>query len=142
MEGSPYKKFSISRGKGAVLGTGPGIIRSGEPGFLLAGILGTGVPSSGDPEAGVLPGVWMNSIPEYFFPNSLPLIARFRHRTWGIAYSLKSTGVAHSQQASLRQDIAPVVLRSRFHSGWNRTLNPGEDQFPLYQTWVWCYLDP
>ncbi|KAH0898844.1 LOW QUALITY PROTEIN: hypothetical protein HID58_048412, partial [Brassica napus] len=27
---------------------------------------GTGVPPSGDPEAGVLPGVWKNSIPEYF----------------------------------------------------------------------------
>ncbi|KAF3597864.1 hypothetical protein DY000_02020575 [Brassica cretica] len=84
MEGSPYQKFSISRGKGAVLGAGPGIIRSGELGFLLAGILGTGVPSSGDPEAGVLPGIWRNSIPEYFSPT-----------------------------ASLRQDIAPVVLRSR-----------------------------
>ncbi|KAF3587902.1 hypothetical protein F2Q69_00031251 [Brassica cretica] len=32
-------------------------------GLILAGILGTGVPSSGDPEAGVLPGVWRNSIP-------------------------------------------------------------------------------
>ncbi|KAF2582934.1 hypothetical protein F2Q68_00004458 [Brassica cretica] len=50
MEGSPYRKFSFSRGKGAVLGTGPGVLRSGEPGFLLAGILRTGVPSSGDPE--------------------------------------------------------------------------------------------
>ena len=57
MEGSPYWKFSFSRGKGAVLGTGPGVLRSGEPGFLPAGILETGVPSSGDSEAGVLPGV-------------------------------------------------------------------------------------
>ncbi|KAF3502437.1 hypothetical protein F2Q69_00042183 [Brassica cretica] len=52
-------------------GTGPGKLHSGEPGFFLAGILGTGVPSSRDPEAGVLPG------------------------------------------ASLRQDIALVILRSR-----------------------------
>ncbi|KAF2613861.1 hypothetical protein F2Q70_00011206 [Brassica cretica] len=50
------------------MGTGPGVLRSGEPAFLLAGILGTRVPSSGDPEAGVLPGVWTNSIPEYFSP--------------------------------------------------------------------------
>ncbi|KAF3490223.1 hypothetical protein F2Q69_00053300 [Brassica cretica] len=62
MEGSPYRKFSISRGKGSVLGTGPGVIRSREPGFLLAGILlagilRIGVLSSGDPEAGVLLGV-------------------------------------------------------------------------------------
>ncbi|KAF3591079.1 hypothetical protein DY000_02021593 [Brassica cretica] len=71
MEGSPYQKFSFSWGKGAVLGTGPGVLRTGEMGFLLAGIMRTGVPSSGDPEAGVLPG------------------------------------------ASLRQDIAPVILRSR-----------------------------
>ncbi|KAF3528809.1 hypothetical protein DY000_02040856 [Brassica cretica] len=71
MEDSPCRKFSFSRGKGAVLGTRPGVLRSGEPGFLLAGILRTGVPSSRDPEAGVLPG------------------------------------------ASVRQDIAPVILRSR-----------------------------
>ncbi|KAF3488124.1 hypothetical protein F2Q69_00053298 [Brassica cretica] len=57
MEGSPYRKFSISRGKGSVLGTGPGVLRSREPGFLLAGILRIGVLSSGDPEAGVLLGV-------------------------------------------------------------------------------------
>ncbi|KAF3576945.1 hypothetical protein DY000_02030713 [Brassica cretica] len=63
MEGSPYRKFFISRGRGAVLGTRPGVLRSGEPGFLLVGILGTGVPSTGDPEAGILPGVWRNSIP-------------------------------------------------------------------------------
>ncbi|KAF3571189.1 hypothetical protein F2Q69_00059523 [Brassica cretica] len=37
MEGSPYQKFSFSRGKGAVLGTGPEVFRSGEPGCLLAG---------------------------------------------------------------------------------------------------------
>ncbi|KAF2565109.1 hypothetical protein F2Q70_00017486 [Brassica cretica] len=37
----------------------------------------------------------------------LPLIARFRHRTRGITYALKSTGVAHFQQAFPRQDIAP-----------------------------------
>ncbi|KAF3549605.1 hypothetical protein DY000_02007544 [Brassica cretica] len=59
-------------------GTGPGELHSGEPGFLLAGT------------------------------QSLPLIARFRHRTWGITCALKSTGVAHSQQASLRQNIAPM----------------------------------
>ncbi|KAF3535326.1 hypothetical protein F2Q69_00021780 [Brassica cretica] len=47
MEGSPYRKFSFSQGKGAVLGTGPGVLRSGEPGFLLAGILRTGVLPAG-----------------------------------------------------------------------------------------------
>ncbi|KAH0858981.1 hypothetical protein HID58_087242 [Brassica napus] len=54
--GSPYQKFSISRRKGGDPGTGPGKLHSGEPGLLLAGILGTGVPSSGDPEACVMPG--------------------------------------------------------------------------------------
>ncbi|KAF3531425.1 hypothetical protein DY000_02039524 [Brassica cretica] len=57
MEGSPYRKFSISRRKGGDPGTGHGKLHSGELGFLLAGILGTGVPSNGDPEAGVPPGV-------------------------------------------------------------------------------------
>ncbi|KAF3562115.1 hypothetical protein DY000_02014303 [Brassica cretica] len=70
MEGSPYRKFSFSRGKGAVPGTRPGVLRRWEMG--------------------------------------LPLIARFRHRTRGITCALKSTGVAHSQQASLKQDIAPM----------------------------------
>ncbi|KAF2561158.1 hypothetical protein F2Q70_00017638 [Brassica cretica] len=37
MEGSPYRKFFFSRGKGAVPGTRPGELHSGEPGFLLAG---------------------------------------------------------------------------------------------------------
>ncbi|KAF2550301.1 hypothetical protein F2Q68_00035281 [Brassica cretica] len=36
-------------------------LHSGELGFLLAGILGTRVPSSGDPEAGVLPGAGLRS---------------------------------------------------------------------------------
>ncbi|KAF3598668.1 hypothetical protein F2Q69_00035095 [Brassica cretica] len=70
MEGSPYWKFSFSRGKGTVPGTGLGVLRSGEPG--------------------------------------LPLIGRFRHGTRGITCALKSTGVAHSKQTSLRQDIAPM----------------------------------
>ncbi|KAF3579426.1 hypothetical protein DY000_02031574 [Brassica cretica] len=77
MEVSPYRKFSISRGKVVVLGTGPGVLRSGEPGFLLTRILGTGVPSSGDPEAGVLPRVWRNSTPEYFSPTVCPLLVDF-----------------------------------------------------------------
>ncbi|KAF3574801.1 hypothetical protein F2Q69_00059721 [Brassica cretica] len=77
MEDSPCRKFSFSRGKGAVLGTRPGVLRSGEPRFLLAGILRTGVPSSRDPEAGVLPGVWRNSIPEYFPPTVCPLLLDF-----------------------------------------------------------------
>ena len=57
--------------------TGTGILHSGEPGFLLAGILGTRVPSSGDPEAGVLPRVWRNSILEYFSPTVCPLLLDF-----------------------------------------------------------------
>ncbi|KAL0645666.1 hypothetical protein Bca4012_043957 [Brassica carinata] len=77
MEGSPYRKFSISRRKGADPGTRPGKLHSGEPGFLLAGILGTGVPSSGDPETGVLPGVRRNSIPEYFSPTVCLLLLDF-----------------------------------------------------------------
>ena len=43
----------------------------------------------------------------------MPLISRFRPRTRGITCALKSTGVAHSQQASPGQDIAPVILLSQ-----------------------------
>ncbi|KAF2583137.1 hypothetical protein F2Q68_00004581 [Brassica cretica] len=37
MEGSPYQNISISRRKGAVPGTGPGMFPSGDPGCHLAG---------------------------------------------------------------------------------------------------------
>ncbi|KAF3532743.1 hypothetical protein DY000_02042929 [Brassica cretica] len=50
MEGSPYRKFSISRRKGSDPETEPEKLHNGEPGFLPVGILGTGVPSSGNPE--------------------------------------------------------------------------------------------
>ncbi|KAF3603033.1 hypothetical protein F2Q69_00036260 [Brassica cretica] len=96
MEGSPYRKFSFSRRKGAVPGTGPEVLHSGEPG--------------------------------------LPLIARFSHRTRGITCALKSTGVAHSQQASIRQDIAPVILRSRVPLCPEPYSEPGGGLIPLFQT--------
>ncbi|KAF3593572.1 hypothetical protein DY000_02022837 [Brassica cretica] len=51
-------------------------------------------------------------IPGYFFPNSLPLIYRFCHRSRGITCALKSIRVAHSQQAPLRQDPVPLILLS------------------------------
>ncbi|KAF3557920.1 hypothetical protein F2Q69_00013497 [Brassica cretica] len=73
-EGQAPIGCKIAKGKGAVLGTGPGILCRGEPGFLLAGILGTGF----DPYCSISSS------------NS------------GITCALKSTGVAHSQQASLR----------------------------------------
>ncbi|KAF3571830.1 hypothetical protein F2Q69_00059540 [Brassica cretica] len=91
MEGSPYRKFSFSWGKGAVPCTGPKILHSGKP--------------------------------------SLPLIARFCHRTRGITCALKSTGVAHSQQASLRQDIAPME-KLWFSDGVLETVEPGALTFP------------
>ncbi|KAF3584548.1 hypothetical protein F2Q69_00030005 [Brassica cretica] len=59
MEGSPYRNISISRRKGAVPWTGPGMF------------------PSGDPEAGVLSGVWRNSIPEYFCPTVCLLFLDF-----------------------------------------------------------------
>ncbi|KAF3539848.1 hypothetical protein F2Q69_00023178 [Brassica cretica] len=103
MEGSPYQKFSIFRRKGSDPKTEPGKRHSGEPGFLPAGILGTGVPSSGDPEAGVLPGVWRNSIPEYFPQQFAPYC------------SISSS--------NLGNNLCTQVNRSR-----NRILNPGDDQ--------------
>ncbi|KAF3500551.1 hypothetical protein F2Q69_00042901 [Brassica cretica] len=41
MEGTPYRKFSVSRRKEGDLGTGPRKLHIGEPGFLLVGIQGS-----------------------------------------------------------------------------------------------------
>ena len=68
-------------------------------------------------------------IPKYFFPNSLPLISRFRHQIRGITCALKSTGVAHSQQAPLRQDPVPLILLSWVPLKPELILNPGENWF-------------
>ena len=45
----------------------------------MAARAGPRVSPSGDPEAGVLPGVWRNSIPEYFFPQHGPFTIRSDH---------------------------------------------------------------
>ncbi|KAF3602228.1 hypothetical protein F2Q69_00035314 [Brassica cretica] len=94
MEGSPYRKFSFSRRKGAVAGTGPRILHSGDLGRLLAG---TQRPVS---------------------------------CLGGITCALKSTEVAHSQQAFPRQDIAPVILLSRVPLRLEPHSESGEDRFP------------
>ncbi|KAF2576234.1 hypothetical protein F2Q70_00003798 [Brassica cretica] len=92
---------------------------------------GTGprVPFSGYLERSCIgdPGVWRNDT-GVFFPNSLPLIARFRHRTRGITCALKSTRVAHSQQAPLRQDSASSVSLSWIPLKPELVLNPGKDR--------------
>ncbi|KAF3494541.1 hypothetical protein DY000_02053516 [Brassica cretica] len=62
---------------------GPGAFPSGDPAHLLAG---TRRPVS---------------------------CLGFRHRTRVITCALKSTGVAHSQHDSLRQDVAPIIPLSR-----------------------------
>ncbi|KAF2595811.1 hypothetical protein F2Q68_00010716 [Brassica cretica] len=61
-----------------------------------------------------------------FFPNSLPLISRFCHRSRGITCALKSTGVAYSQQAPLRQDPVPLVLLAWVPLKPELILNPGK----------------
>ncbi|KAH0899578.1 LOW QUALITY PROTEIN: hypothetical protein HID58_049146 [Brassica napus] len=72
MEGSPYRKFSISW-KGARF-QGP------NSGFLLAGTWS--VPLSGTRESGSCLEAGGNDT-GVFFPNSLLLISRFRHRSRG-----------------------------------------------------------
>ncbi|KAF3554568.1 hypothetical protein F2Q69_00013616 [Brassica cretica] len=64
-----------------------------------------------------------------FFPNSLPLSSRFSHRSRRITSALKSTEVAHSQQAPLRQDPVPLVLLAWVPLKPELILNPGEDRF-------------
>uniref|UniRef100_M4EH06 Uncharacterized protein n=1 Tax=Brassica campestris TaxID=3711 RepID=M4EH06_BRACM len=103
-----------------------GHIRIGLPEYAEEGssVPGTEfeVPSSGDLEArGNDTGV--------FFPNSLPLISRFCHRSRGITCALKSTGVDHSQQAPLRQDPVPLVFLAWVPLKPKLILNPGNTFF-------------
>ncbi|KAF2559237.1 hypothetical protein F2Q68_00016376 [Brassica cretica] len=100
MEGFPYRKFFFSRRNGVVPGTGPRILRSRDLGYLRSGDLS-------------------------IFPNSLPLTSRFCHRTRGITCALKSTGVAHSQQAFPRQDITPAGATLWASDGVLETAEPG-----------------
>ena len=97
------------------------------------------VPGSGDlerslnrdPEVRVLPGVRRKMIPEYFPPNSLPLISRFRHRFRGITCALESTGVAHSQQVPLQ---AGQLARKLYPGSLlDRVLTPGSSEI-----WILC----
>ncbi|KAF2554994.1 hypothetical protein F2Q68_00016359 [Brassica cretica] len=117
MEGSPYQKFSIFRRKGGDPETEPGKLPSGEPGFLPAGSWEPGFLPAGSWEPGFRPAGIQRSVSclgsggiQYLsiFPQQFPLIARFRHRTRGITCALKSTGVSHSQQASLRPGSGAV----------------------------------
>ncbi|KAF3551887.1 hypothetical protein DY000_02008304 [Brassica cretica] len=113
MEGFPSRKFSISW-KGARF-------RGPSSGFLLAGT--RSVPLSGTRGSGSCLEAGENGT-GVFFPNSLPLISRFRHRSRGITCALKSTGVAHSQQAPLRQDPIPLILISWVPLKAELILNP------------------
>ncbi|KAG5388807.1 hypothetical protein IGI04_030348 [Brassica rapa subsp. trilocularis] len=82
------------------------------PGFLLVGTRGTHLSGIRGSESCLEAGGKNTGI---FFPNSLPLISRLCHRSQGITCTLKSTGVAHSQQA-------PVPLKSEL------ILNLGKDR--------------
>ncbi|KAL0684136.1 hypothetical protein Bca4012_050984 [Brassica carinata] len=118
MEGSPYRKFSVSW-KGARF-RGPNSV------FLLAGT--QSVPLSGTRGSGsCLEGGGNDT--GIFFPNRLPLISRFRHRSRGITCALKSAEVAYSQQASPRLDPVPLILLSWVPLKPELILNPGEDRF-------------
>ncbi|KAH0910768.1 hypothetical protein HID58_034089 [Brassica napus] len=56
-----------------------------------------------------------------FFPNSLPFISRLCHRSRGITCALKSTGVAHAQQAPFRQDPIPMIFNFFYLPGDDKT---------------------
>ncbi|KAF2557699.1 hypothetical protein F2Q68_00016357 [Brassica cretica] len=62
MEGSPYRNISISRRKGAVTGTGPGILHCGDPGCFLAG---TQRPVSCLGSGGIQ---YLSTFPQHFTP--------------------------------------------------------------------------
>ncbi|KAF2583065.1 hypothetical protein F2Q68_00005399 [Brassica cretica] len=63
MEGSPYRKFSIFRRKGSDPETEPRKLHSGEPGFLLAGILGTGVLPRASLSQDIAPVILRSRVP-------------------------------------------------------------------------------
>ena len=117
MDGSLYRKFFISRGRGAVLGTRPGVLRSEELGVLLVEILGTGVPSTGDPEAGILSGVWRNSIPEYFSP-TVPVVVFLRKAEDGPCEKQNILGVQGTPGPYQAPDLKrnPTVLQYDYGS--------------------------
>ena len=118
MKVSPYRKFSISW-KGARF-QGP------NSGFLLAGTWS--VPLSGIRRSGSCLEAGGNDT-GVFFPQQFAPYSRFCHRSRGITCALKSTGVAHSQQAVLRQDSVPLILLSWVPLEPELILNPGEDRF-------------
>ncbi|KAF2542017.1 hypothetical protein F2Q70_00035337 [Brassica cretica] len=69
--------------------------------------------------------------PEYFI---FAPYCSIRHRTREITCALKSTRVAYSQQASLRKDIAPVIMRYQMEKLWVsdgvlETVEPGALMF-------------
>ena len=118
MEGSPYRKFSISWKGARFQGPNSGFLLAGTWSVPLSGTRGSGsYLEAGGNDTGV------------FFPNSLPLISWFCHRSRGITCALESTGVAHSQQAPLRQDPVPLILLSWVPLKAELILNPGEDRF-------------
>ncbi|KAG5397542.1 hypothetical protein IGI04_019356 [Brassica rapa subsp. trilocularis] len=93
MEGSPYRKFSISWKGARFQGPNSEFLLAGTWSVLLSGTRGSGsCLEAGGNDTGIF----------------LPLISRFCHRSRGITCALKSTGVAHSQQAPLRQDPVPL----------------------------------
>ncbi|KAF2618336.1 hypothetical protein F2Q68_00038658 [Brassica cretica] len=129
MEGSPFRKFSFSRRKGAVPGTRPGILRSGEPGCLLAvtrrpvSFLGCG---------GIL---YLSIFSQQFVPYCLISSSNSGNNL--------CTQVIRSCSFSagfLRQDISPVILLSRVPLRPEPHSEPGGGPIPLYQIGVWRFF--
>ncbi|KAF3531141.1 hypothetical protein DY000_02040742 [Brassica cretica] len=115
-------------GEGVVPGTGPGILHSGEPGCLLAGtqrpvsFLGSGEIQ------------YLSIFPQQFAPYCSISLSNS-----GNNLCTHVNGVAHSQQASLRQDIDPVILRSRVPLRPEPYSEPGGGPLSLFETGVWRY---
>ncbi|KAG5384244.1 hypothetical protein IGI04_035714 [Brassica rapa subsp. trilocularis] len=117
MEGFPCRKFFISWKRSRFQRPSSVFLLAGTWSVSLSGTRGSGSCL----EAG-------GNYTRVFFPNCLPIISRFRHRSQGITCALKSTGIAHSQQAPLRQNPIPLVLLDWVPLKPELILNPCEDR--------------
>ncbi|KAH0867574.1 hypothetical protein HID58_074596 [Brassica napus] len=122
MIGSSYRKFSFSWGKGAVPKIGPRVLRSREPGCLLAG---TQRPEGSNPNYVIMAVDEHNEQPE-----ATPREAELQRQLDGIQSQVTELNrarveVAENPELSSEVQKRRILRESRSHNG-SRGGNPGE----------------